>query len=62
MQAKIEKDPYLKVPAGLQVENGDKNEYALELHRNIYGEKQAGRVWYKYLTKKFLMELGFANS
>ena len=26
------------------------------------GQQQAGRVWYKYLTKKLLMDLGFTNS
>ena len=56
-QAPIEKVLYLKLPSGLQMEYGDNNEYALKLHRNIYGQNQYGRVWYKYLTKKLLMEL-----
>ena len=50
-QASIGKDIYLKAPAVFLVEDGDNNDYALKLHRNIYGQKQAGRVWYKYLTK-----------
>ena len=61
-QAPIEKDLYLKLPSGLQMEYGDNNEYALKLHRNIYGQNQYGRVWYKYLTKKLLMELWFTKS
>ena len=61
-QATIEKDLYLKVPSGFQVEDGDNNDYALKLQRNIYGQKQAGRIWYKYLTKKILIELGFTKS
>ena len=61
-QAPIEKDLYLKVPAGFQLEDGDNNDYALKLQRNIYGQKQAGRVRYKYLTKKLLMELGLTKS
>ena len=40
----------------------DNIDYALKLHINIYGKKQDERVWYKYLTKKLLMELGFAKS
>ena len=40
----------------------DNNEYTLNLHRNIYGKKEAGRVGYKYITKKLLMELGFTRS
>ena len=46
-QSPIEKDLYLKEPAVFQVEYGDKNDYALKIHRNIYGQKQDGRVWYK---------------
>ena len=49
-QAPIEKEFYLKLPVGFQVEDGEYNEYSLKLHRNIYGQKQAGRVWYKFLT------------
>ena len=37
-QAPIEKDLYLKVPAGFQVEDGDNNDYELKLHRKIYGQ------------------------
>ena len=61
-QAPIEKDLYLKVPAGFQVEDGDNNDYELKLHRKIYGQKQYGTVWYKYLTKKLLMEIVFKKS
>ena len=61
-QAPIEKDLYLKVPAGFQVEYGDKNDYALKLHRNIYCQKESGRVWYKYLIKNLQMELEFTKS
>ena len=56
-QAPIEKDLYLKVPEVLHVEDGDNNDYSLNIHRNIYDQKQSGRVWYKYLTKNPLMEL-----
>ena len=31
----------------------------LKLHKNVYGKKHAGRVWYRYLTQKLLEELGF---
>ena len=61
-QAPVEKDLYLKVPAGFDIENGNKNDYALKLHKNVYGQKQAGRVWYKYLSKKLTKELGFKQS
>ena len=61
-QAPIEKDLYLKVPVRFQVEYGDNNDYVLKIDRNIYGQKQAGRVWYMYLTKKLLKEIGFTKS
>ena len=61
-QAPAEKDLYFKVPASFEVEGGKKGEYALKLHMNVYGKKQAGRVWYKYLTQKLLEELGFEMS
>ena len=35
-QAPIDKDLSLKAPSGFQVEDGDKNEYTLKIHRNIY--------------------------
>ena len=61
-QAPVEKDLYMKVPAGFKVQEGTNNEYALKLHKNVYGQKQAGRVWYRYLTKKLIKDLGFIKS
>ena len=61
-QAPAEKDLYLKVPAGFEVEGGEKGDYALKLHKNVYGQKQSGRVWYRYLTKNLLEEFGFKIS
>ena len=34
----------------------------MKLHKNVYGQKQASRVWYRYLTQKLLEELGFEKS
>ena len=61
-QAPIEKYIYLKIPSGFQLKDGYHNDYALKLHRNIYGQKKYGRVCYKYLTKKIIMELGLTKS
>ena len=44
------------------MEGGKKGEYALKLHKNVYGQKHAGRVWYKYLTKKLTEEFVFERS
>ncbi|KAI2507905.1 hypothetical protein MHU86_6563 [Fragilaria crotonensis] len=32
------------------------------IHRNIYGQKQAGRVWNKFLVDKLINDLGFKQS
>jgi hypothetical protein len=48
--APVEKTLYMKVPEGFKIEGGgDPKDYVLQINRNIYGQKQAGRVWNKYL-------------
>jgi transposase InsO family protein len=65
-QADIERDLYMKIPSGLVV-NGktldeqERKRYALQLEKNLYGQKQAGRVWYLHL-KKNLEKIGFKAS
>jgi hypothetical protein len=62
-QAPVEKTLYMRVPAGVTIDgNGDPRNYVLKIHRNIYGQKQAGRVWNKYLVNKLVKELGFKQS
>ena len=61
-QAPAEKGLYLKVPAGFEVEWGKKEDYVLKMHKNVYGQKKSGRVWYRYLTQKLLEELVFERS
>jgi len=61
-QAPIEREIYMKIPRGMEIGGKDKNDYVLKLHRNIYGQKQAGRVWYQYLSKKLVEEVGFTKS
>ena len=58
-QAPVERDLYMKILAGFEIENGKNLEYVLKIHRNIYGQKQAGRVWNHYLVNKLANELGF---
>ena len=38
-QSPVEKVLYLKVLAGFEVEGGTRDEYALKLHKNVYGQK-----------------------
>ncbi|KAI2512304.1 hypothetical protein MHU86_2180 [Fragilaria crotonensis] len=51
------------VPAGMELEDGSNpNDFVLKIHRNIYGQKQAGRVWNQYLVRKLVKDLGFQQS
>jgi hypothetical protein len=62
-QAPVEKEIYMKIPKGFQLDLPEgKAEHVLKIHRNIYGQKQAGRVWNQYLTSKLKNELGFKQS
>jgi len=53
-QADIERDLYIKLPAGFTlpdrtITEQDRKDYVLKLEKNLYGQKQAGRVWYLHL-------------
>jgi hypothetical protein len=61
-QAPVEKELYLYIPKGFDMDGGDTKNFVLKVHRNIYGQKQAGRVWNKYLTNKLIKEVGFVQS
>jgi hypothetical protein len=43
--APMENDIYMELPQGIKTANGDSRDHVLKLLRNIYGQKQAGRVW-----------------
>jgi hypothetical protein len=53
----------MEVPKGVNLQNMPRQpkEHVLELKKNLYGQKQAGRVWYKYLTQG-LLNIGFIQS
>jgi Reverse transcriptase (RNA-dependent DNA polymerase) len=59
-QAPIEQEMFMEVPKGFNV-GGSRITHVLKLLRNIYGQKQAGRVWNGYLTKG-LIQMGFTQS
>jgi hypothetical protein len=61
-QAPVERDLYMEVPRGFEVGGAKDGEYVLQLHRNVYGQKQASRVWNKYLVDKLVNVLGFVQS
>jgi hypothetical protein len=61
-QAPVEKEIYM-IPKGFELNTPNANEeHVLKLHKYIYGQKQAGRVWNKYLVDKLVNELKFKQS
>jgi hypothetical protein len=61
-QAPIERNMYMEIPKGFNIIDGDpEGDYVLQLHQNIYGQKQAGRVWNHYLVDH-LQQVGFVQS
>ena len=58
-QAPITQRQFLKLPKGIAIEGvDDPSEWVLELKRNLYGRKDAGRNWYLHL-KGELESIGF---
>ena len=56
-QADVERDLYMELPKnfsvpGTKITHADKDKYVLKLVKNLYGQKQAGKVWYDHLKKK----------
>ena len=61
-QAPVERPMYMEIPKGFKVTGGaTSKDYLLQIHKNIYGQRQAGRVWNKYLVEK-LIRIGFHQS
>lgn len=59
-QADIECEMFMEVPQGFNVD-GSRGDYCLRLQKNLYGQKQAGRVWNQYLHDG-LIARGFTQS
>ena len=59
-QADIKTKLYMEIPQGFDY-NGKRKTHVLRLLKNIYGQKQAGRVWNQFLHQG-LTELGFVQS
>jgi len=60
-QAPIEMDIYMELPQGIMTAHGNSKDHVLKLEKNIYGQKQAGRIWNSFLMDK-LMSIGFTPS
>jgi hypothetical protein len=51
----------MSMPAGFDYK-GSKHSHVLKLKRNLYGQKQAGRVWYLHLCRLLQTRHNFAKS
>ena len=51
----------MELPQGIETVKGNSKDYVLKLLKNIYGQKQAGRVWNSFLVEK-LTSIGFQPS
>jgi hypothetical protein len=60
-QAPIKMDMYMELTTGIHTKHGNSKDHALKLLANIYGQKQAGRMWNSYLVTK-LREINFKQS
>jgi hypothetical protein len=61
-QAPVEREIYMSIPQGFSIDEGKTEDFVLKVNKNIYCQKQAGRVWNNYLTKKLIDKLGFTQS
>jgi hypothetical protein len=59
-QADVECDLNLEIPQGFEFE-GSRKTHCLQLVKNLYGSKAAGRVWQQHLFKG-LADIGFTQS
>ena len=59
-QAPVERECYIEIPKGICTKN--KGEHVLKVEKNIYGQKQAGRVWNQHLVRKLANDVGFTQS
>ncbi len=60
-QAPVEMDIYMELPQGIKTATGNSKDHVLKLLKNIYGQKQAGRVSNSFLVDK-LTSLGYTSS
>jgi len=61
-QADIEVPLFLEIPKGFNPEGYARGKLVLELKKNLYGQKQAGHVWFKHLSHLIMTEHGFTQA
>ena len=60
-QAPAEMPLYMRLPQRYRRDGVSQKMHALKLVRNVYGQKQAGRIWNKYMDQG-MKEIGFTRS
>ena len=60
-QAPAEMPLYLRLPQGYKRKGMTRKMHVLKLRRNVYGQKQAGRVWNQYMDQG-MKSIGFTPS
>jgi Reverse transcriptase (RNA-dependent DNA polymerase) len=60
-QADIECELYMKIPKDFSINQHDRSTHVLKLLKNIYGQRQAGRVWNQHLHTQ-LIKIGWTQS
>ena len=60
-QAPAEMPLYLRLPQGYKRKGMNRKTHVLKLKRNVYGQKQAGRVWNQYMDQG-MRSIGFKPS
>ena len=60
-QSPIENDLYMDIPHSVDTKHGNSKDFVLKHTKNLYSQKQAGRVWNQYLADK-LRFIGFEQS
>ena len=61
-QADCERELYMQIPKGFEIEGSPRDEYVLRLNANVYGQRQAGRVWNDHLVNILVNQLNFKQS
>ena len=61
-QADVDVEIFMAIPYGFKVVGGTEDRYVLELKKNLYGLKQAGKTWFEYLSTTLTQDMGFRQS
>jgi Reverse transcriptase (RNA-dependent DNA polymerase) len=60
-QADVEYDFFMKIPKGFEIDGKTRSTHVLKLVKNLYGQKQARRVWNQHLHGA-LLDMGWKQS